>query len=195
MKSSKLIKQKLDIMDIKSIVDEFQKVSAEVLKNKAKIEAEGAPTVLIRIVGMLVEAFIDGKIKLDPKKKKELSKQINQLKKQIQEIYHIVKDEIDEAKKSGDYYKEEVEETKEEVVVPGQPEENVLQQQDDTSSEESEAEAVETDFAGRLALSLEDRRRFWLIHEKEKKQAKKKRRQRPKHLKQSKLIAANLSLV
>ena len=80
-KSSKLIQQKLNIMDFHQVFDEFQRMTAEVNKNQARLEIEGSPTLFLKTVNLLHSFFYDKDLKLDQKKKKESYKVVNQIKK------------------------------------------------------------------------------------------------------------------
>ena len=176
IKSVRTIRNKLAIGDVISLAAEFDALLAEIARMKKSIEVEGQPLAFLQVLDLLNDAFVLGKTPLDPKKKKELSKQLNILKKKITAAFSENSDEIAEAKKSPEFFREE---TLEEVegAGPAEPSDQASEAPSQPSGDEepSEDEADEMDFSRRLALVGEERRRFWLLKPKEKKEAAAKR--------------------
>jgi hypothetical protein len=189
IKSAKTIRNKLDIGDLISTSDEFEKLLAEIAKMKKGIELEGLPLSFLQILDHLNDVIVLGKTGQDFKKKKDLSKQLNLIKKKISTTFKSYEDEINEAKASPDFYKEETIEEEKGVDVADKQliDQAALATEEQGEafdlSSESEEEQDDMDFSKRLLLNKEDRRKFWLVKIKDKKdQGKKpeKKRRAPK---------------
>lgn len=192
IKSAKIIRNKLAIGDLISSSDEFERLLTEIAKMKKSIEVDGIPLSFLQILDHLNDSVVLNKSSVDFKKKKDLSKQLNLLKKKISATFATYEDEITEAKKSPDFFKEETleEETgtdaatqqKDEQKADGADEESEQTEYE----EESEEEQDELDFSKRLTLNKEERRKFWLLKPKDKKEqgkkVEKKRRVPKKHI-------------
>ena len=170
IKCNHSIRSKMKTLDLPVVLTELNKMTSEFKKNAKFNEGKGTPLSILQVAEYLNEQIVLGKTEIDAKKKKSMSKELNQIKKAISALYSEVKDEIEETKKLIDFEKlEEMEDTENiddesiegstaadsKPAISGQKAE-VKEQKRAVEEEE------EVDFSKRLTMSKEDRRKFWL---------------------------------
>ena len=168
----KTINKKLNASDIGAVYDDFEALNQELAKMQTIIDVEGVPAVYLRVLKAIHDKM--NEVEQDQTGQKEETKNYRLLKQVIKKLFPQYKDDIAAAEKRDELYKIESEEEFEEET--------------EEYTEESEEEE-EMDFAKRLTLSKEERRKFWLVKTKDKTGTKvKEKKERKQVTKKPKII-------
>ena len=163
----KTIAKKLQSNDIGPVYDDLESMNHELAKMQAIIDVEGTPLVYLRAIKAIQQKI--NEIEQDETITKEDTKNFRLLKQVVKKLYSQYEGDIKEADEKGDLYRIESEVEAEEESV-------------EEYTEESEEEE-EMDFAKRLTLSKEERRKFWMVRTKDKTEVKVKEKKERKQIK------------
>lgn len=171
IKGNHTIRSKFKVLDMAAIYDELNKIMAEYKRNARFYEGKGTPLSVLQAIDFLNTEVVQGKAEIDQKRKKALSKEINQIKKTVAAAYGEFEEEINQLKSQIDFQKleemtDEVEETAEVQTITTAPDQSVLARPADEAAKKRQVDDEEVDFSKRLTLSKEDRRKFWLLTKK-----------------------------
>lgn len=167
IKANHLIHSKMKTQDFAAILDELKRLLNEFRRNQKFYEGRGTPLSVLQAIDFLHAELVQGKAEIDPKKKKSASREINQIKKLVAPAHEEFAEEIAKLKDEIDFHK--LEEVTDEAVEETQS--NVLPTPSISHAPAAvqrapEAKRVvdeEIDFRARLTLSLDERRKFWLL--------------------------------
>jgi hypothetical protein len=175
IKANSSIRNKMKNLDLAAVLTELTKLTAEFRKNSKSSDPKNTPLSVLQVVDFLNEQFVNGGVTIDSKKKKTFSKELNLIKKGVAALHFELSGEIDSAKATLDFAKlesmEDAEALEEEAVQTADGPVRVVAKVEEREVQRSEFQN-EIDFSKRLALSKEDRRKFWLLKKSDKGEAK-----------------------
>lgn len=171
IKGNQTIRSRFKNLDLPAIYDELNKIMAEYKRNVRSYEGKGTPLSVLQAIDFLNTEFVQGKADIDAKRKKTMSKEINQIKKIVSAAFAEFEEEIAKLKTEIDFSKpeemtDEVEAEAEAQTVAAAADAPAAYRPAEEKERKRKGEEEEVDFGKRLTMNKEDRRKFWLVTKK-----------------------------